>query len=153
MVTYIRLMTLIYILGTGYSYANTDSEEQAIEYAAKSYLIAQIKVRPELMDQVTDDELIKRTYWQDKAGQEFIMAMDKSGLVKLAAQYNLSGDRFVKQPKVEVKILDIDGRIATVKLVADDWIDYMHLYKAKSGNWQILNVLWQFNQLQRHASN
>ncbi|QTL34480.1 nuclear transport factor 2 family protein [Pseudoalteromonas viridis] len=153
MVTYVRLFILIYTLGAEHSFANTDSEKQAIEYAAKSYLIAQIEVSPELMSQVTDDELIKRTYWQDKAGQEFIMAMDKSGLVKLAAQYNLSGDRFVKQPKVEVKILDIEGRIASVKLAADEWVDYMHLYKNKSGNWQILNVLWQFNQLRRHGSN
>ncbi|AZZ98655.1 nuclear transport factor 2 family protein [Pseudoalteromonas sp. R3] len=152
MAIYIQLILACFVLVSGCSNATTDIEKKAIETAAKSYLIAQIEARPELMEKVTDDELIKRTYWQDQQGKEFVMAMDKQGLIKLAAEYNLSGTRFSAQPKIELRILDVDKRVATVKLITDEWIDYMHLYKTASGEWRILNVLWQFHQIQKHKS-
>ncbi|TMP33612.1 nuclear transport factor 2 family protein [Pseudoalteromonas rubra] len=152
MAIYIQLILACFVLVSGYSYAAPDVEKKAIETAAKSYLISQIEVRPELMKKVADDELVKRTYWEDPQGKEFVMDMNKQGLIKLAAEYNLSGTRFVARPKVELRILDVDKRVATVKLITDEWIDYMHLYKTASGEWQILNVLWQFHQIQKHKS-
>jgi Putative lumazine-binding len=42
----------------------------------------------------------------------------------------------------EVKILDIFGNTASVRLEMSGWIDYMHL--AKFGDeWKIVNVLWE----------
>ncbi|KNC66060.1 nuclear transport factor 2 family protein [Pseudoalteromonas ardens] len=152
MVTFIRLILIWCVLLPAHSYANLTLDRHAIEQVAKSYLIAQIEVRPKLMAKIADDELVKRTYWQGKTDGEFVMSMDKAGLVKLAAEYNVSGDRFAKQPKMEVNVLDLDERIASVKLTTDEWVDYMHLYKNASGEWQILNVLWQFHQVARHRS-
>ncbi|TMP27489.1 hypothetical protein CWB99_14480 [Pseudoalteromonas rubra] len=152
MAIYIQLILTCCVLVSGYSYATTEADKQAIEFAAKGYLIAQIEVRPELMAKVTDDELIKRTYWRDQQGEEFVMAMGKQGMIELAAEYNRVGTRFAAQPKMELRILDIDKRVATVKLITDEWIDYMHLYKTASGEWQILNVLWQLHQIHKHKS-
>ncbi|MEO0528212.1 MAG: nuclear transport factor 2 family protein [Bacteroidota bacterium] len=33
--------------------------------------------------------------------------------------------------------------------MADDWIDYMHIVKL-NGKWQLVNVLWQFNESEKH---
>src|SRR3712207_8578393 len=38
--------------------------------------------------------------------------------------------------------LDVYGNAATVKAVASDWIDYLHLGKV-NGWWVIVNVLWE----------
>ncbi len=50
----------------------------------------------------------------------------------------------------DVKILDIDGRVASVKLVADDWIDYMHVFKNDKDEWKIVNVMWQYHDRTKH---
>jgi hypothetical protein len=41
-----------------------------------------------------------------------------------------------------VKILDIYGGAASVRVRAATWIDYMHMAKF-NGQWRILNVLWE----------
>jgi hypothetical protein len=46
-----------------------------------------------------------------------------------------------KQQK-DVTILDVFERAASVKIVAGDWIDYLHMAKS-NGRWVIVNVLWE----------
>ena len=46
-----------------------------------------------------------------------------------------------KQQK-DVTILDVFGNTASVKVVALDWVDYMHIAKS-NGRWVIVNVLWE----------
>lgn len=73
-------------------------------------------------------------------------------MVNLAGFYNENGDKFPNAPRIDIEIFDIDKRAASVKLTADDWIDYMHLYKNEEGQWKILNVLWQFYEISAHSS-
>jgi hypothetical protein len=42
----------------------------------------------------------------------------------------------------EVTLLDVFGNAASVKIVASDWIDYLHIGKF-DGRWVIINVLWE----------
>ena len=46
-----------------------------------------------------------------------------------------------KQQK-DVTILDFFENAASVKLIASDWIDYLHIAKS-NGKWVIVNVLWE----------
>jgi hypothetical protein len=46
-----------------------------------------------------------------------------------------------KQQK-DVTILDVFENAASVKVVASDWIDYLHMAKS-NGKWVIVNVLWE----------
>jgi hypothetical protein len=41
----------------------------------------------------------------------------------------------------DVTVLDVVGNAATVKVVANDWIDYLHI--ARVDGWVIVNVLWE----------
>jgi Putative lumazine-binding len=128
------------------------SDREAVKRAAEDYIVSQHKSRPELMKRGADKELIKRTYWKSKEETPFILVTDYPSMVKLAATYNVKKDGFPAKPKIEIDVYDIDQRVASVKLVADEWIDYMHLYKNEQGEWKILNVLWQFNDINRHKS-
>jgi hypothetical protein len=44
-------------------------------------------------------------------------------------------------------ILDVYENAASVKVVASDWIDYLHLAKW-NGSWKIVNVLWELKPRQ-----
>jgi hypothetical protein len=46
----------------------------------------------------------------------------------------------------DVTILDVFGNTASVRVVAADWIDYLHVAKF-NGRWVI--VLWELKQPQR----
>jgi hypothetical protein len=46
-----------------------------------------------------------------------------------------------KQQK-DITILDVFGNAASVKAVATDWVDYLHITKS-NGRWVIVNVLWE----------
>lgn len=128
------------------------SDQQAIERAVLDYIESQHKTDPELMKRGVDEQLAKRTYWQAADGSEFIMKTDYDTMLKVAKTYNKDGTKFPASPKVDIKILDVDNRTASVKLSADEWIDYMHLYKNSRNEWKIINVLWQYHDANRHAS-
>jgi hypothetical protein len=104
------------------------------------------------MERGLDKKLAKRTYWESKEGSEYIMETDFDTMVWVAENYNKEGDRFPSSPMVDIKILDIDNRVASVKLTVDEWIDYMHLYKNENNDWKIINVLWQYHDATRHSS-
>jgi hypothetical protein len=47
-----------------------------------------------------------------------------------------------------VTVLDVFGNTASVKIVATDWIDYLHVAKF-NGRWVIVNVLWELKPQQK----
>ena len=132
--------------------ANTTIVQKNIERAVLDYIEAQHKVDPELMKRGLDKKLAKRTYWQSKDGSEDIMETDYKTMLWVAENYNKEGNKFPSSPKIDINILDIDNRVASIKLTADDWIDYMHLYKNENNEWKIINVLWQYHDAKKHSS-
>lgn len=46
------------------------------------------------------------------------------------------------QRRTDVRILDIYGNAASVRIDATDWVDYLQLAK-NNGQWVIVNVLWE----------
>ncbi|GLS27898.1 nuclear transport factor 2 family protein [Marinibactrum halimedae] len=126
-------------------------EKQRIARAALDYIESQHSSNSLQMQRSLDEKLAKRTYWQDKEDNEFVMETDRNIMLEIAKSYNANGDKFPKIPKKQVTVLDVEGRVASVKLEADDWIDYMHLYKNADGDWKIINVLWQFKDQSKHS--
>jgi len=132
--------------------AATTIDSTNVKRAVLDYIESQHKVEPDLMKRGLDKRLAKRTYWQAKDGSETIMETNFATMVWVAENYNKAGDKFPSSPTVDINILDIDNRVASVKLTADDWIDYMHLYKNDKGEWKIINVLWQYHDSTKHSS-
>jgi len=132
--------------------AKTLDDSKLIERSVLDYAESQHKVDPLLMKKGLDKELAKRTYWKSEDGTEFILETDFDAMLEFAETYNKAGDKFPPSPKVDIEILDIDSRVASVKLTVDEWIDYMHLYKNENNEWKIINVLWQFHDAKKHSS-
>lgn len=132
--------------------AQDKSDEKAVERAARDYIESQHIALSEMMKRGLHKKLVKRTYWKAKDGSEFIMETDYNSMLRVAQNYNKNGDKFPETPLIRIQILDIDQRVASVKLTADDWIDYMHLVKNSDGAWKIINVLWQYHDTKRQVS-
>jgi hypothetical protein len=130
--------------------AQTAQDTIDIRRVALAYIEAQHTLNPKLMEGALHPRLVKRSVFRSKATQkDYISEYFTENMVILAETYNKKGDKFPKNPKKEVKLLDISARTASVKLIADEWIDYMHIVKT-NGEWKIINVLWQYNNLSEH---
>lgn len=130
--------------------AQTRQDSFEIARVAKDYLESQHTPNPKQMENALHPRMVKRTVWKDKVTEkEYISEYFAENMVILAERYNVKGDKFPKNPRIEVKLLDVSDKTASVKLLADEWIDYMHLAKV-NGQWIIINVLWQYNDSKRH---
>jgi hypothetical protein len=143
-------VTLTLTLFASIAFAQSKQDTLAITQAAFDYIESQHKPNPAQMERAIHPRMVKRTFWKDQVTQkEFLDENFTENMIILAERYNRNGDKFPARPKKDVKLLDVSDRTASVKLTADEWIDYMHLAKL-NGQWKIVNVLWQFNDASRH---
>ena len=130
--------------------SQTQVDSLAIKQVALDYIESQHNVNPAQFERSAHPRMVKRTFWTNKkTGKEYLRETFTDAMILLAETYNVNGDAFPENPKKEVIILDIFDKTASVKLIADDWIDYMHIVKL-NGKWQLVNVLWQFNDSNDH---
>ncbi|WP_316736610.1 nuclear transport factor 2 family protein [Pedobacter aquatilis] len=143
------LITL-FILLSNLALAQSKQDTLEIRKAALSYIESQHKPNPAQMESALHPRMVKRTFWKDKStGKDYVRETSTESMVLLAESYNKNGDKFPPKPKKDLILLDVSERTASVKLIADEWIDYMHIVKL-NGSWKIINVLWQYNDVKQH---
>ncbi|MET0466512.1 MAG: nuclear transport factor 2 family protein [Chitinophagaceae bacterium] len=131
--------------------AQTKEDSLAIQQAALDYIESQHMPDTLRMARALHPRMVKRTVWMDQStGKDYIGETSAEYMILLAESYNKTGGKFPATPKKEVRLLDVSTRTASVKLIADEWIDYMHLVKI-NGGWKVINVLWQYHDAGRHA--
>ncbi|MBC7791098.1 MAG: nuclear transport factor 2 family protein [Anaerolineae bacterium] len=114
----------------------------AVRRAAVDYIEGWYAGDAVRMERALHPELAKRIVRTDSTSSE-------SRLSQMSALSLVQGTRYgggnrtprEKQQK-DVQILDIYRGSSSVKIVASDWIDYLHLAKW-NGRWVIVNVLWE----------
>ena len=122
------------------SFAQQDSAD--IRKTALNYIEGWYEGNPERMERALHPELAKRIVSTDKQS-------GKSRLGQMSALTLINGtksgggkDTPPEKQQKDVTILDIYRGAASVKVVASDWIDYLHMAKW-NGEWRIVNVLWE----------
>ena len=129
--------------------AQTKQDSLAIKQVALDYIESQHHIKPSQMERALHPKMVKRTFWKSKVKKDdFLLETSRKTMINVAKTYNKNGKGFPKKPKKGIRILDIYDRTASIKLIADDWIDYMHIVKL-NGKWTIVNVLWQYNDSSR----
>ncbi|WP_159439387.1 nuclear transport factor 2 family protein [Tenacibaculum agarivorans] len=132
---------------------NIASKKDSLEITQKAlgYLEALQKLKPELMNEVLNDSLNKITIGYDRfERKQYGRATTKKQMISFAKNWNKSGSRFPFNPKNQIKILDIYNRIASVKLISDNWVEYLQLIKL-DGKWEIMNLIWQYRDVKRYG--
>lgn len=144
------ILCLTCMLAGNIAFAQTKQDTLEIKQVALDYIESQHKPNPAQMERALHPGMVKRTFWKDKAtGKDYVRETTTESMVLLAESYNKKGDKFPSSPKKDVILLDVSERTASVKLIADEWIDYMHIVKI-NGNWKIVNVLWQYKNTSQH---
>ena len=125
----------------GAATAQTAADSAAIRTTALDYIEGFYTADAERMDRALHDDLKKRIVQRKPGEPETLDEMTKAQLVEMTA--GGGGRGMPDDLKVsDVTILDIYGDMASVKIIAGAWVDYMHIARV-NGEWVIVNVLWE----------
>jgi hypothetical protein len=121
--------------------AQTPADSAAIRATALDYIDGWYAADAARMERALHPELAKRNVFSDDRGRSRLIQMSAMTLVN-GTRNGGGSDIPVAQRADSVKILDIYGGAASVRVRAATWIDYMHMARF-NGQWRILNVLWE----------
>ena len=119
----------------------SDADKTAIRQTALDYIEGWYEGNAERMERALHPELAKRIARTDQQGRTRLDQMSALSLVQGTRRGGGKSTPKERQQK-DVTILDVYENAASVKVVAADWIDYLHLAKF-NGRWVIVNVLWE----------
>lgn len=119
----------------------SDADKAAIIATALDYIEGWYEANPERMERALHPDLAKRIVMTSAEGRSQLQQMSAMGLVQGVKRGGGKNTPKEKQQK-DVTILDVYDNAASVKVVASDWVDYLHIAKF-NGKWVIVNVLWE----------
>lgn len=124
------------------AHAQSAADREAIKQTALDYIEGYYEGDAERMERSLHPDLAKRIVRTDPGtGASRLEQMTAARLVQATRMRQGRPAPKEKQPR-EVTILDAYENAASVKIVAADWIDYLHVSKF-DGRWVIVNVLWE----------
>ena len=116
-------------------------DAELIKQTALDYIEGFYEGSGERMERALHPELAKRIVRVDDRGRYNLGQMSALTLIQGTRRGGGKETPKEKQQK-DVTVLDIFGNAASAKIIASDWIDYLHLAKW-NGRWVIVNVLWE----------
>jgi hypothetical protein len=144
MMKFIAMFLLVFagMIATAQAQATvSDADKAAITQTALDYLEGWYAGDAERMERALHPELAKRIMRTNAQGQSRLEQMGAMTLVQYTRRGFGKNTPKDKQQK-DVTILDVFENAASVKAVATEWIDYLHVAKS-NGKWVIVNVLWE----------
>ena len=135
------LFVTILFLSVAQVNAQSTPDAELIKQAALDYIEGWYEGNAERMERALHPELAKRIVRTDPKGRS---GLGQMGAMTLVQSTRAGGGKTTPKEKQQkdVTVLDIFGNTASAKVVASEWIDYMHLAKW-NGRWVIVNVLWE----------
>lgn len=140
-IIFASIMALITFAAAAVGQNSTSAENDAIKQTALDYIEGWYEGNPERMERALHPDLAKRIVNTNPQGRSQLGQMSAMSLVQGVKRGGGKDTPKEKQLK-DVTILDVFGNAASVKIVASDWIDYLHMAKW-NGRWVIVNVLWE----------
>jgi hypothetical protein len=121
--------------------AQTKSDSASIRAAALDYIDGWYAGDGARMARAVHPELAKRIV---RTGADGVSKLEQMSAMTLVDRTAAGGGTRTPESRRQhdVAILDIFENVASVKVVAADWIDYLHLARY-NGAWRIVNVLWE----------
>jgi Putative lumazine-binding len=126
----------------------SEADLAAIKQTALDYIEGWYEGSAERMERALHPELAKRIVFTDpKSGRSRLDQMGAMTLT-LGTRSRASNPTPKEKRQNDVTVLDVFENAASVKIVATDWIDYLHVAKF-NGRWVIVNVLWELKPQQK----
>ena len=135
------LLVVVLLASISNASAQSASDAAAIKQAALDYIEGWYEGNAERMERAVHPELAKRIVRTNAQGMSRLDQMSAMTLV-MGTRRGGGKDTPPDKQQKDVTILDVYENAASVKVVASDWIDYLHMAKF-GGRWVIVNVLWE----------
>jgi hypothetical protein len=134
------LSVLVFAVPTS-SNAQTSADSAAIKATALDYIEGWYEGSGERMERSLHPELAKRIVNTNPNGRN---SLGQQGALTLINGTKSGGGKNTPaaEQRKDVRILDIFGNTASVRVDASGWVDYLHVAKW-NGRWVIVNVLWE----------
>ena len=126
---------------------NPDPDRAAIYQAASDYYGGWYEADVDRISHSLHSGLAKRAIRKNESKKEFLHQLTKEQMLEKTREGGGS-DIPADKRNIEITILDKYEEIATVKVVAHEYIDYLHLVK-QDEQWLIVNALWTDNRARR----
>ena len=141
-------LAMLLLLAASGARAQTASDREAIKQTALDYIEGYYEGNAERMERSLHPDLAKRIVRTDPStGKSKLDHQTAARLVEITRMKQGRPTPKEKQQK-DVTILDLFENAACVKIVATDWIDYLHVSKF-DGRWVIVNVLWEMKPVKK----
>jgi hypothetical protein len=118
------------------------ADAEAIRQTALDYIEGWYEGNGERMERALHPELAKRIVRTNPENNQ--SRLDQMSAMSLVQGTRRGGGKATakERQQKDVTVLDVYEGAASVKIVASDWIDYLHMAKV-AGRWVIVNVLWE----------
>ena len=120
----------------------TSTDDGPIVTAALDYIDGWYTGDAARMERALHPALAKRIQAADHSGTLTVADMTARELIDRTAAGTGTADPARRH---DVRVLDVFGRAAAVRIDATGWVDYLHLIHTPAG-WKIINVLWERRQ-------
>jgi hypothetical protein len=142
------LLLLFALCAPAAAQAQTAADTAAIRGAALDYIEGWYTADATRMERALHPELAKRIVGTNAQSRR--SRVEHMTAAELVQGTRGGGGRNTPagQQRKEVRILDIFGNAASVRIDAARWVDYLHLGKV-DGEWKIINVLWEMRAASR----
>lgn len=137
----LALIAAVGMINAASGQAQTAADSSAIVATALDYIDGFYTSDAARMERALHPELAKRIVVDPAGPESRLQNMSAEQLIDATA-----GGGAARIPddakKTDVSILDIYNNIASVRIDAGVWIDYLHIARW-NGEWKIVNVLWE----------
>jgi len=136
------LILMILLFGGAPVRAQSAADSAAIRATALDYIEGWYEGNAERMERALHPELAKRIVNVNPQNGRNTLGQQSAMTLVQATRRGGGKDTPAAQQRKDVKILDVFGNTASVRVDAGGWVDYMHVAKW-NGRWVIVNVLWE----------
>lgn len=145
------LIGLLGFLAAGTANAQSAADSAGIRAAALDYIEGWYSGDVPRMTRALHPALAKRVVENDPKSQKSVLG--QMGARQLIEYTRKGGgkDTPAQRRQADVSILDIYRGAASAKVIAADWVDYLHLSRW-NGQWVIVNVLWELKPPEARAA-
>jgi hypothetical protein len=137
----LHALFLVLLLPAAVAAASSDAEQ--IRAVALDYIEGWYTQDPVRMERALHPQMLKRRVVVDPKTKA--TSLDEGGTARLVqATTPRPGQpaRPLGTQRGDVRVLDVFGNVATVRIDAHEWVDYLHLIRW-NGEWKIIHVLWE----------
>jgi len=120
----------------------SNADAAAIRQTALDYIEGWYEGSAERMERALHPELAKRIMRTNPQNNQSRLDQMSAMSLVLGTRRGGGKDTPKDRQQKDVTVLDVYENAASVKIIASDWIDYLHLGKF-NGRWVIVNVLWE----------